>query len=202
MAYYTTDAPAAPLIVDPVRGGETLDLDVFVLAAAELLTPHGAHLELTASITDGQIEVTWPTGWPFEQEGIHKVLVTVTGTGGTYTLTPVEIVVDEPWSGWYTLDEARSEWPDAPHEDTWLYALLAEARSQVLEYAPTLAEDEQVPANYRRGQLMQARNLWNASKVDAASGGFGEDTFVLRPYPLDWMVKQVLRPKNPRPVIG
>jgi hypothetical protein len=101
--------------------------------------------------------------------------------------------------GWHTLDTARDDWRDAPGFDAWLYELLWTARNDVLAYAPALAASQRPPLNYRRAQIMQARNLWNAGKVDPASGGMGEDTFVLRPFPLDWTIKQTLRPKRAIP---
>lgn len=50
-----------------------------------------------------------------------------------------------------------------------------------------------IPTNYRFAQMMHVRNLWNAAKV-AADGTNGGETFELVARPLDWHVKQVLRP--------
>lgn len=104
-------------------------------------------------------------------------------------------------ASWHDVESARDRWVDAPLDDDQLQELLDVAQGQVIAYAPALPEPEEgenldIPAHYRTGQLMQARNIWNAQKVDAASGGMGEDTFVARPHPLDWMVKQVLRPRR------
>jgi hypothetical protein len=107
---------------------------------------------------------------------------------------------------WHDIESARDEWVDAPLDDDVLGELLDIAEQQVVAYAPALPEptDEEledsgwtqpIPAAWRRAQLTQARNIWNAAKVDP-SGGVGDDTFVLRPHPLDWHVKQLLRPRK------
>ncbi|MEX1079808.1 MAG: hypothetical protein WED09_11945 [Homoserinimonas sp.] len=105
---------------------------------------------------------------------------------------------------WHDIETARDEWVDAPLDDDALTTLLAVAKQQVLAYAPTLpavdppVEPEEIPDNYRYGQLEQAKNLWNAGRVDAG-GGVGDDTFVVRPHPLDWIIKQILRPRRAVP---
>lgn len=126
-------------------------------------------------------------------------------------------------TGWHTLDTARDQWRDAPSDDDTLQQLLDVARHQVTAYAPTYTGEPgtstlaapdpttgalqpvtaaTVPADYRLAQLMQARNIWNAGRVDPASGGLGDDSFIMRPFPLDWMVKQIIRPKRALPWIG
>lgn len=102
---------------------------------------------------------------------------------------------------WHDIESARDQWIDAPLDDDVLEELLAVAEQQVIAYAPALpepAEDEEldVPVNYRRAQLQQARNLWNASKVDPSGSGIDGDSYVIRPFPLDWMIRQTLRPRR------
>jgi hypothetical protein len=119
---------------------------------------------------------------------------------------------------WHTLETARQGWSDAPSDDDRLSVLLTVAYEAVASYAPkftdpdtgdvslgyadpvtgvvTAVYDTSVPANYREAQLMQARNHWNAVKVDPATGGIGDDSFVMKPFPLDWTVKQTIRPKR------
>ena len=104
--------------------------------------------------------------------------------------------------GWHSLVSARYGWVDAPWQDSLLGDLLEVAKIQCVAYAPALGEDVLAPVNYRVAQLMQTRNLWNASKADPSSGGIGEDNFVVRPYPMDWVVKNILRPKRAVPVVG
>lgn len=111
---------------------------------------------------------------------------------------------------WHTIESVRGTdegeqavWETAEHiPDSLLGDLLEVARDSVLAFAPALHEDYplgQCPAAYRLAHLMQTRNLWNAVEVDP-SGGFGEGDYVIRPMPLDWIIKQVLRPKTGVPV--
>lgn len=102
-------------------------------------------------------------------------------------------------TSWHDAESARSTWADAPLDDVALEQLLDVAKGQVIAYAPALpepaeGEEQNVPEHYRMGQLMQARNIWNAGKV-STGGEFGEGDFAIRVHPLDWMVKQVLRPR-------
>lgn len=111
---------------------------------------------------------------------------------------------------WHTPESARDQWADAPgdpdDEGDLLIELLDVARVQVEAYAPILtppAEGEavDVPTHYRYAQLMQARNIWNASIV-SPGGELGETDFAITPHPLDWTVKQMLRPHRAKPVVG
>ena len=106
---------------------------------------------------------------------------------------------------WFTLEEAREWWRDAPYDDAELSTYLEVGKSQIIAYGPQLVADEIamtgcVPENYRLGQIMQARNLWNAAKMDPA-GSIGGDGFSFQPFPLDWTVKQIIRPKTARAVV-
>lgn len=117
---------------------------------------------------------------------------------------------------WYTLETIRADWRDAPSSDTVLQQLLDASKQQVLAfdngYTWRKAGGAQadytgdyragaVPSNLVMAQRMQVRNLWNASQVDASGNAGGEDTFVIRPFPLDWVIRQVIRPKTV-PVVG
>lgn len=112
---------------------------------------------------------------------------------------------------WYTVDtirepaegDAAAAWDDAEHiPDSVLNDLLEVARDNVIEFAPVLPAEYpagKCPASYRLAHLMQTRNLWNALEVDS-SGEFGGDDYTIRPMPLDWIIKQILRPKRAVPV--
>jgi hypothetical protein len=108
--------------------------------------------------------------------------------------------VYESAQGWHDADSAREEWLDAPFEDPQLEALLDVARVQCLTYAPGEFTASFVPPRYRMAQLLQARNLWNASKQDPG-GEMGGEGFAVRVFPMDWTVKNLLRPKSGVPVM-
>lgn len=108
---------------------------------------------------------------------------------------------------WLTLEETRDRWRDANAiEDDALQDYLDVAAQQVLAYGPsriaeTIAATGCVPTHYRVAQLMQTRNLWNAIKTDPSSNYQGaEPGFTFTPFPLDWTVKAVIRPKTAVPV--
>ena len=73
--------------------------------------------------------------------------------------------------------------------------------SMTWQAADTSAWAAIVPDSYRQAQLMQARNVWNASKA-SPSGDFDGASYGLTSFPLDWMVRQLLRPKRGVPVLG
>lgn len=112
---------------------------------------------------------------------------------------------------WYTVETLRADdtstgspvWAEAADIPTTLLTdLLFIARDSVVAFAPALAEDypdDKCPVSYRHAQFMQTRNLWNATEVDSG-GGFGDGEYTIRPMPLDWIIKQILRPKRAIPV--
>lgn len=58
-----------------------------------------------------------------------------------------------------------------------------------------------VPVGWRLAQLKQAQNIWNASKA-SPTGDFDGGQYGLSTFPLDWAVRQLIRPKRGKPVIG
>jgi hypothetical protein len=123
---------------------------------------------------------------------------------------------DDWTSGWALDGMVEAIWPQAAEEvdDTALQIVLDAALQQCIAFAPKPSEVDflvetdgefpgyAVPMNWRVALIMQARNIYNASKVDSGSGGMGEEGFILRPYPMDWSVKNLIRPKRGKPVIG
>lgn len=210
MAYYVGDIPAEDIVIEPARNGEPIDLSNFNTedTTVEVRNPAGAIIEADFLITftdesEGQDQVIleWPENTIFDDAGTYSLSVILSNGIQVERVAPFYLVA-QAIDGWLTVDAAREVWRDAPADDARLAQILDLAKQQVIAYAPALAEDALVPANYREGQLMQGRNLWNAGRVDPASGGLGDEDFVIRPYPLDWMVKQVLRPKTGIPVVG
>lgn len=104
---------------------------------------------------------------------------------------------------WHDNESARAMWKSGcPSDEEQLATLLAVAKQQVIEYGPlTLGEDDPVPPHYRLAQLIQAQNIWSSRTVDAGAGQLGDGTFQIRPFPLDWMVRQIIRPKRAVPAV-
>lgn len=124
---------------------------------------------------------------------------------------------------WHDLTSARTQWADAPDDDESLQTLLDVAQNDVMSFAPkttddagnpvlawkdpisrllVAVDDTTIPVSYRLAHLMQARNTWNAAKVDPANAGMGDGSFVIKPFPLDWAIKQLIRPKDVLPWVG
>lgn len=97
-------------------------------------------------------------------------------------------------SNWATLTEARSLWADAPDEDEVLDLALDAAQEQCEAFAPALGEGAPVPAGYTLAVVTQARSVYRASALANQDGGIGPDGLVIRTFPLDWQVRQLLRP--------
>lgn len=216
--YFVGDVPPSALVLVPTRAGDDgqavpIELELWQSCAAQLVTPGGGAIPVDATIADdGTIAVDLGPD-PFPEGGLYLLRLTLERAAADATeATPaiaaarqridaVPIVVQAD-DGWHTLPSARAEWKDAGRiSDRRLWVLLDIARTQVSDYAPQLLEGQLPPIAYREAQLMQARNLWNASRVDP-SGSSGEDSFAVTPFPLDWTIKQLLRPKRARPVVA
>lgn len=103
--------------------------------------------------------------------------------------------------GWVTLGEARAQWADAPVDDEYLADLLDSAFDQCEAYAPALAEDEAAPVRYRVAQVMQARAIYRAMKT-GDNDSLGADGFTVTVFPMDWNIKNLLRPRRGVPIVG
>lgn len=207
MAYYVGDIPAEDLVIEPAHGqGDLVDLDEFTanLTETELIDPHGELIvaEFTPTFDTDLVLLEWPDTSVFDAPGVWTLRITLVGPHARVRLRPVHLVAQDDTGGWYTVDTARNDWQDAPDDDARLWTLLDLARQQVLAFAPTLADDVPIPTNYRAGQLQQARNTWNAGRVNPSSGDLGDGTFTLTVHPLDWHVEQILRPKKGVPRVG
>lgn len=155
--------------------GQTLDAE----AAGNVLTGSWASLELPES-------------------GMYPIYA-VSAAGGRTERTLVDwLVVCDPADEWHNVVTARLEWAGAPEQDGVLARLLSVARDQCEAYG---RQQETVPERYRAAQLMQARNTFNASLTNGDQqtdmGGF-----VVTIRPLDWAVKQLLRPLTTTKAFG
>jgi molybdopterin-guanine dinucleotide biosynthesis protein A len=106
-------------------------------------------------------------------------------------------------TAWATRDTIRAMWADAPTDDTRLDQLLAAAQEEAEAYAPTLPVTDPpapVPARYVEALALQCKEIWEAGQRSGDLIG-GED-YPIRVRPLSDAVKQLLRPRNPRPRFG
>lgn len=110
---------------------------------------------------------------------------------------------------WHDPETLRDEWSDAEQlSDELLVELLEIAQVQVMAYArksdrdayeaATAEEPYDVPVSLRKAQRRHAENIWNATTANPA-GGSGDGDFIIKPHPIDWHVKQLIRPKGAVP---
>jgi hypothetical protein len=83
-------------------------------------------------------------------------------------------------------------WPDAPSDPETLELLLESAYEQCLEYAPVVAP---IPANFKLAQILQARAI-HRSTATGSGDQMGGEGFTVTVYPMDWTVRNLLRPKR------
>lgn len=95
---------------------------------------------------------------------------------------------------WVTNDEVRKVWKSAPADDDVLGLYLQAVEPGVIAYAPALPEGSAVPEHYKLALVMQARSVYNAGQARAGGSDFGSEDFSISIFPLDWQVKQLLRP--------
>lgn len=198
--YHLGDTPADETVL-------TIDADIdltgYTPDAVTLVDPDGniVTATLTAEIdaVDGCVYVAWPTASPWPTlAGTYWLNVRIKKGTRKLTLPELPIVIIGPRDGWHNIETARIGWPDATAVDDYVLSeLLDIAKHDVLEYAPVLEEDDMIPPSYRRAQQMQARNRLNAGSVDPSTGEDGGTSYSLQPFPLDWHIKQLLRPKRP-----
>jgi hypothetical protein len=114
---------------------------------------------------------------------------------------------------WADTETARKLWRDAPADDAVLVLYLSAAREACLAFAPLPEDDDStggygedpyggygggsdIPDRYLLAQVMQARNSWNSGKASPSDGVFDGSGFGIGTAPLDWQVKQLLRPQR------
>ena len=76
-----------------------------------------------------------------------------------------------------------------------LSSFLDIAKEACIAYAPPLAPYARIPESWRMAQAMQARNLFQSGVAAPAEPGEG-GTYGITARPLDWQVKQLLRPRR------
>lgn len=197
--YYVGDVPSAPLVLE--LDEDTSDFDTVTVT---LTGPDGEAVSgATATIDGSAMTVTLTDGTltPFALRGIYVLVAALAQTSGDarIAVAPLYLVADSV-TGWLTLDEARTRWPDAPEDPASLFEVLESARIACEAFAPALEEGAAVPVNYKAAQLLQARAIWNSSRATGADR-IGDGEYGVTVFPLDWNVKQQLRPKPGVPVV-
>lgn len=194
MHYAIGDAPADALEVDLSAAGPS---SLYAKAAVTLVRPDGTTAEFGSFVVPADLVLLVPftATSPLTIPGLYEVRVVLTSGEGDTLRTeavPTPPVVVEAADGWHSLDSARDEWRDAPLDDPALFAVLESAKDQCLAFAPAVTL---VPARYRQAQLMQARALWNSGHVNS-DGALGGGDVTVTVFPMDWTVKNLLRPKR------
>ena len=105
---------------------------------------------------------------------------------------------------WLTADDPRTPhlWSGSADLDAALLDLILDAaREECIAFAPSLANPLLPPPRFVLAQAAHARNIARALEQQADQVGSYGDVVTLPNVPLDWHVKQRLRPKT-RPVVG
>lgn len=189
--YFVGDVPSQSATIRVERDNADADLSVFDNVEAVLLAPEGTSTALSASLVDDDVLVAWPEISPFTTPGLHRIRLTLTSLVGYRERTGDEAVVVQADDGWQTIESARAIWSEAPVDDGYLYQLLEVARIQCVEFAPDFVG--RAPSNYAQAQLLQARALWASGNVSQGDQ-FGGEGLSVTVFPMDWTVKNLLRP--------
>lgn len=204
------DRMSAPITAGVELDDAPVDISGYAVTAA-FLPPHGDPHPLDVAIEDaavGQIVITPPPpGVLLDLAGSWQLVAWLVTADERIALAPSRLYVINPAALWMPPRVIRDRWRDAPADDAQLIDLMLVAQEQVSEYGPRrirmgLVEGALPPDRYARAALMQARNLWNAAKTDPG-GAIGAEPggFAFTPFPLDWQVRQTIRPKTGKPVI-
>lgn len=97
---------------------------------------------------------------------------------------------------WASLAQARELWPDARTlDDDVLAQILDAAGTKVYEYASPLTRGAPEREDARaHAQVLAARDLWTAYRVDGGADVISFDQYAIRVRPLSAAVMSLLRP--------
>ena len=108
--------------------------------------------------------------------------------------------------GWVNTETDLEDWADRPDEPA-LSRYLTAAHRQCLDFLPyttatvdgvtteTTVVPDPVPANFVLAQIMQARALYR-SVLSGSGDAIGADGMAVTVFPMDWTVKNLLRPRR------
>jgi hypothetical protein len=94
---------------------------------------------------------------------------------------------------------ASPYWRDMPGNEAEASLYLDTAAEQCLAYAPLTPPEDwdgTIPARYFLAIITQARNIANAGVAPVSGDDFDGSGYGVSTYPLDWAVKQMLRPEQ------
>ncbi len=106
--------------------------------------------------------------------------------------------------GWVDPDADLSEWRDAPSDENTLARYLGSAYEQCLDFLPHRRDaagvlqpvvPDPVPERFKLAQIMQARALYNGV-ITGRDDQQGDGSLGVTVFPMDWSVKNLLRPKR------
>jgi len=100
--------------------------------------------------------------------------------------------------GWVDTDTVEDYWPDAPLDVDVLTSYLLAAWEQCDIFLPPHAypfPPDAVPERWKQAQIMQARALYR-SGVAGSGDTTGGDGLTVTVFPMDWTVKNLLRPSK------
>lgn len=202
--FWADDVPTAAVVVEFVDENDTVgDLPAGPYVAT-LTGPAGTELDpftMPATVVDDHLELAWTAFEGFDVAGLWKIVL----KAGGLRVGRLRFIVQAD-SGWLTLEDAREgDWADAPADDVVLWMLLESARLSVLEWTPkieraAILEGGAPATRLLLAQIMQAKAIRTSTKA-GPDDSLGAEGFTVRVFPLDWNIKQIIRPKNPRPVI-
>lgn len=201
--YSVGDAPASMTVYITDENSEAADLPVGTVVSAELYNP-GNFIEPLPLIvtpgTDEEADAFVFSGFPpLDQEGLWYIRTRVTAPQWAIWAAPLPVVA-MAFNGWMDLDTARAWWSDAPADDAMLYMILRNARTAIEAWAPKLPADSPAPpAHYTQGQLLQAQAIATLGQTNPQEE-VGFEQMSTRVYPLDWNIKQLVRPRSAVPV--
>ncbi|WP_223693824.1 hypothetical protein [Leifsonia poae] len=205
--YWVSDIPAPIRVTLVDEDYEPVPLaGATISAALRVLGVHGT-IPLTVTLDGDTALIGFPAGPSLGMPSVYDIELRVTTDTWSQEAEPLSFVV-QAHDGWLTLYQARKQWADAKDlDDVLLWGLLDSAKRACTIFAPAIPVDDDgdvilpLPAGYTQAQLQQARNTWNATKTDPSNAG-DDALFVIRPYPLDNSIKQLLRPRRGIPAVG